>query len=704
MSSMASSSIRPTTAPGLKKRRFRPNRQAAITSLRNRSKSNPDLLNSFQHESTQSYRFGIAGPYTTPSYLIELNAIKRRPSSRNPMPLVELPDPSKVVREWTQDQYRRKRRNRPKLPQVDDGSRRSSLDFRKGSLGLYDDFPESVERDNDNVRQVRTFRWYAMVIKAVSKLALDMQRLSIRMSEQVPMSDMFYIPVKQPDANNEGESSKLFFDKSWFSRDRAISKVPLWAQTITIRKPEQRTKDEIKRLHDLLINMQSFREKFTEDKRVKICQYIRYTKCARGRVVLRQGHPGEYLYFIYAGSVMIQVEMEDKNGKIFNTTENIIKSGANFGEEALIGEGLRSATIIVKEPAEFFHIDGEIFLDICPHHIDSQLHQKMQFAEIFDIFRCLDKEMVKDVVFRSQIIKMPHGRVVEADWSKANFVYFVLKGTIKLYRDFDVTSVLKDMDDDLEDILETEVALKRLVEDGVGQTKQIALVGALQEGDYSDLYILSTDSNYSLSPVQMISQGAEVLRVSLRTFRRIIPKQDITDYIRDRYTQHNIPSEFELGKRFIENAHWAHYQKRVIATLDRVHGGELLANIPATAKGTSGWAKWPGYSYDAQEKCSVFSEPDGKSKLEIFQFVKTPKPPRARRIAEKQMDKRKDKDSSMRLAPRVDVDQDENDGARVIIDNPRRLLCKPPGSKPPLKLLDAYFYDRPYNPYVNRLQ
>ncbi|ESO91602.1 hypothetical protein LOTGIDRAFT_233393 [Lottia gigantea] len=688
MSSVTSGSFRPTTAPGLRKHRFRQGRQPNL--FRNRSQSNPDILTALERQSTHSYKFGYAGPYSTPSNLIELNAVKRRASKCNPMPLVELPDPTKVVREWSQEQYKRIKRNRPKLPMIADTSRRSSEISRRGSDGLYDAFPESVERDSDKVKQVRTFRWYATVIKAVSKLGLDMQRLSIRLSEQVPLSDMFYMPMKQPDEEEEG--SKLFFDKSWFSRDRAISKVPLWAQTITIRKPEERTKDEIKRLHDLLMGMQSFREKFTEKARVKICQYMRYTKCGRGRVVLRQGHEGENVYFIFAGSVMIQVEMEDKNGKIFSTTENVIKAGSSFGEESLTGDGLRSATIIVKDPAEFFHIDGEIFLSICPGHIESQIRRKMKFAEKFEIFRSLEQEAVKDVIFRSQVIKMPHGRVLEEDWSKANFVYFVLKGTIKLYRNFDVTAILKDMDDSIEDILETQVALKRLVEDGIGQTEQMALVGALQEGDYSDLYILSTDSSLALSPVKMVSQGAEVLRVSLRIFRKVITKKDIGNYLTDKYVQHNIPTEVELARRFIENAHWENYRKRVINVVDRVHGGELLATIPATAKGTSGWARWPGYTvdqkYNQEEDDSVFIEPEHKPKMDTFYFIRQPKPSRVKRLAEIENRHRKKKDRPIGLTPAEEnVKIDVTDGPRVVVDNPRTFLRKPPPSKPPIQLL-----------------
>ena len=48
-----------------------------------------------------------------------------------------------------------------------------------------------------------------------------------------------------------------------------------------IRKPEQRKPEEIQHLKQLLMSMRSFREKYTDDMRNKMCEVVRYTRSVR---------------------------------------------------------------------------------------------------------------------------------------------------------------------------------------------------------------------------------------------------------------------------------------------------------------------------------------------------------------------------------------------------------------------------------------
>ena len=59
---------------------------------------------------------------------------------------------------------------------------------------------------------------------------------------------------------------------------------------------------------------------------------VRCDRCDKGRVVLRQGHAGHYFYFIFSGSVFIQIDLYDaRTGQTTPSTENIIRTGESFG-------------------------------------------------------------------------------------------------------------------------------------------------------------------------------------------------------------------------------------------------------------------------------------------------------------------------------------------------------------------------------------
>lgn len=56
------------------------------------------------------------------------------------------------------------------------------------------------------------------------------------------------------------------------------------------------------------------------------------------------------------------------------------------------------------------------------------------------------------------------------------------------------------------------------------------------------------------------------------------------------------PSEADLRAHYLEDLNWSEYKKNVVHTHHLEKTGCVMASIPATLKGSSGWARWPGYS------------------------------------------------------------------------------------------------------------
>ncbi|CAL1545175.1 unnamed protein product [Lymnaea stagnalis] len=483
-------------------------------------------------------------------------------------------------------------------------SRRSSQTnrpVRRGSVfwvpPSYDHLTE-VERKQK--RDLRKFRWYGLVIRCMCGLLMDMKKLSISKTQQSAHSEFLYIIAgPKTHAGQEGqgtESQHLLFDKSWFNRNRAWSRMPEWAQGVMQLPPDERTPDQIHHLKQLLMNMKSFRENLTDEMRDKMCQVVRYTKCDKGRVVLRQGHVGFDFYFIFSGSVFIQIDVYDeKNDTTFTNVENVLRTGEGFGEIALLGDGRRTASVICKEPTELCQIDKMTFLDLCPVLFNQQLQDKIDFARQFPLFEFWDQEMLRRLCFLSQVLDVPHSTVVEVNWATTNYAYFVMNGRLSMLKEFDVTEIVEKSSQTRGN---THVSSKKVVE---GQRKKskytkFAHVGMLQKGQCSELAVLSIEPPKNLTRITLVSEGVKLFRVAVRTFLRISPRKNVEEYLKKVYKSPTFPLDEELRSMYVKDRSWAEFKRNIINTHQLERNGDVIASIPATLKGSTGWAKWPGYA------------------------------------------------------------------------------------------------------------
>jgi len=78
-----------------------------------------------------------------------------------------------------------------------------------------------------------------------------------------------------------------------------------------------------------------------------------------GEIIIKQGEPGDYFYMIKTGSVSVHVEM---NGKVNQVAK--LTAGQSFGQDALVSDLPRNATVMATAPCELGMLTEADFEDL----------------------------------------------------------------------------------------------------------------------------------------------------------------------------------------------------------------------------------------------------------------------------------------------------------------------------------------------------
>ncbi len=90
-----------------------------------------------------------------------------------------------------------------------------------------------------------------------------------------------------------------------------------------------------------------------------LLQRFQRTKVKRGQVLIRQDDPGDYYYFIERGRCLVTREV---GGAQVELAE--LREGEAFGEEALVSESLRNATVAMKTDGILLRLGKADFMDL----------------------------------------------------------------------------------------------------------------------------------------------------------------------------------------------------------------------------------------------------------------------------------------------------------------------------------------------------
>jgi len=154
----------------------------------------------------------------------------------------------------------------------------------------------------------------------------------------------------------------------WYRFKRDGIEIPFPIQTVHLKEitAESRRAEQEQAIAGALALMGrvDFLSPLSQEERQKLVETVGMKDYAAGEMTFRQGDAGDSFYIIKKGSVEVIVEKPGREGVVVAT----LGPGNFFGEMSLLTGAARTATIRVKEDAEFVVIDRESFRGTLVHN------------------------------------------------------------------------------------------------------------------------------------------------------------------------------------------------------------------------------------------------------------------------------------------------------------------------------------------------
>jgi small-conductance mechanosensitive channel/CRP-like cAMP-binding protein len=157
----------------------------------------------------------------------------------------------------------------------------------------------------------------------------------------------------------------------WYALHRAGMEIPFPSMNVNLTEMnenrEQRKNDEeYARRVDALSRVDVFRA-LDAEKVDRLARRLRMVIFGPGEVILRQGDPGDSLYVVRSGQVVVQAGIGSGPKTVATLT-----AGQFFGEMSLMTGESRSSTVLARTDVECYIVDKDAFQEI--------LHEKPELA------------------------------------------------------------------------------------------------------------------------------------------------------------------------------------------------------------------------------------------------------------------------------------------------------------------------------------
>jgi CRP-like cAMP-binding protein/Fe-S-cluster-containing dehydrogenase component len=162
-------------------------------------------------------------------------------------------------------------------------------------------------------------------------------------------------------------------------------------------------------------------------------------RCDPGASVVEQGEFGHSMFVLLEGALTITARGEDGNRLVLG---RLARPGDFFGEVALLGRGVRSATVAVDEPAALLEIEKNRFDRLARKHkvvldeLEKFYHARSiaTYTRLHRYLGALDERAVAELTAGATMRKFQRDEIVVRQGAPADTIMLVKDGVLKMVR------------------------------------------------------------------------------------------------------------------------------------------------------------------------------------------------------------------------------------------------------------------------------
>ena len=147
-----------------------------------------------------------------------------------------------------------------------------------------------------------------------------------------------------------------------------------------------------------------------------------HTSVQKGRILMKQGDTGDYMYVIQSGTVRFTVDDQD---------EGTASKGAIVGELALLYDCPRAATVIAETDCVLYRVSQYSFRRVRQAFVIENDDEKRKTLRACSVFRDLDDEHIHKLAYSLFQQEFAKGDVLATKGDESRTFYIIKEGFVK---------------------------------------------------------------------------------------------------------------------------------------------------------------------------------------------------------------------------------------------------------------------------------
>ena len=216
---------------------------------------------------------------------------------------------------------------------------------------------------------------------------------------------------------------------------------------VLMKPPEARTEEELQTVIEATKGVKFFRQMNDPALHLELCRHITHEPAEKDHVVFEQGDEGSVFYIIYSGAVKVMVadprmERASSLGSQYGSCVAALEDGDSFGELALLGNGLRAATVLTAMSTQLLRVE-KVAYETSLHRLHEQeLRERMRFLQRIFLFSDWgDEELTRlsKVVTRK---RYPKDTCILQQGTNTDNMYLIVSGRCRVLKRMELSGSL----------------------------------------------------------------------------------------------------------------------------------------------------------------------------------------------------------------------------------------------------------------------